>query len=65
MVARGLCQKHNVAPEARRLEIGAEYNARNRKELMLKYNISLSQFTSSSRGINKEINICLLVLSVI
>lgn len=43
-------KKHNVAPEARALEIKAKYNGRNRKELMLEYNISRSQFYRFIKG---------------
>ncbi len=37
-------KKHNIDPEARALAVKAKYNGRNRKELMLEYNISRSQF---------------------
>jgi Mor family transcriptional regulator len=43
-------KKHNVDPEARALEIKAKYNGRNRKELMLEYNISRSQFYRFIKG---------------
>lgn len=43
-------KKHNVDPEARALEINAKYNGRNRKELMLEYNISRSQFYRFIKG---------------
>ena len=43
-------KKHNIDPEARALEIKAKYNGRNRKELMLEYNISRSQFYRFIKG---------------
>jgi Mor family transcriptional regulator len=43
-------KKHNVDPEARAVEIKAKYNGRNRKELMLEYNISRSQFYRFIKG---------------
>jgi Mor family transcriptional regulator len=43
-------KKHNVDPEARALEIKVKYNGRNRKELMLEYNISRSQFYRFIKG---------------
>lgn len=43
-------KKHNVAPEARAMEIKAKYNGRNRKELMFEYNISRSQFYRFLKG---------------
>lgn len=43
-------KKHNVDPETRALEIKAKYNGRNRKELMLEYNISRSQFYRFIKG---------------
>lgn len=43
-------KKHNVDPEARALEIKTKYNGRNRKELMLEYNISRSQFYRFIKG---------------
>lgn len=43
-------KKHNVDPEARALEVKAKYNGRNRKELMLEYNISRSQFYRFIKG---------------
>jgi Mor family transcriptional regulator len=43
-------KKHNVDSEARALEIKSKYNGRNRKELMLEYNISRSQFYRFIKG---------------
>lgn len=43
-------KKHNVDPEQRALRIKAKYNGRNRKELMLEYNISRSQFYRFIKG---------------
>jgi len=37
-------KKHSVDIGVRALEVKAKYNGRNRKELMLEYNISRSQF---------------------
>lgn len=43
-------KKHNVDPETRALQVKAKYNGRNRKELMLEYNISRSQFYRFIKG---------------
>ena len=43
-------KKHNVDLEARAVEIKAKYNGRNRRELMLEYNISRSQFYRFIKG---------------
>lgn len=43
-------KKQSVNPEARALEVKAKYNGRNRKELMLEYNISRSQFYRFLKG---------------
>ncbi|WP_312487791.1 Mor transcription activator family protein [Massilia timonae] len=43
-------KKNNVDPETRALEIKVKYNGRNRKELMIEYNISRSQFYRFIKG---------------
>lgn len=43
-------KKHNVDLETRAVEIKAKYNGRNRRELMLEYNISRSQFYRFIKG---------------
>lgn len=43
-------KKHNVDQEARAREIKARYDGRNRKELMLEYDISRTQFYRFIKG---------------
>ncbi|WP_314436982.1 Mor transcription activator family protein [Massilia timonae] len=43
-------KKLGVDQEARALEVRAKYNGRNRKELMLEYNISRTQFYRFIKG---------------